>query len=159
MELIVELTLLCMSEKYKFRNPDGIYFVTTTVVDWIDLFTRKNYCELIVDSLEYCRKHKGLAIYAWCIMPSHIHFIVARNGEESLSDIFRDFKKFTSKSIIKEINLINESRRGWLIDAFISNGKKLNPEYAIENLLRLKTASKSDINCLLAFNHSGDYAF
>ena len=38
-----------MSEKYKFHDPDGIYFVTSTIVNWIDLFTRRELKELIVD--------------------------------------------------------------------------------------------------------------
>ena len=31
-----------MSEKYKFHEPEGLYFVTSTVVHWIDLFARKH---------------------------------------------------------------------------------------------------------------------
>jgi hypothetical protein len=29
-----------MSGKYKFYNPDGIYFVSFAVVGWADVFTR-----------------------------------------------------------------------------------------------------------------------
>ncbi len=76
-----------MSEKYKFHNEDGIYFITPTIVEWIDLFTRKEYCELVLDSLKFCQQEKGLVIHAWCIMPSHIHLIVNKQGNETLSDI------------------------------------------------------------------------
>ena len=41
-----------------------------TVVDWVDLFTRASYKEVIVESLRYCQQHKGLELYAWCLMPS-----------------------------------------------------------------------------------------
>jgi putative transposase len=44
-----------MSEKRK-ENTSSPYFLTFTVVGWIDVFTRKNYCDIIIDSLEYCRK-------------------------------------------------------------------------------------------------------
>ncbi len=90
-----------MSEKYKFHDPDGIYFVTPTIVDWVDLFTRKEYCQLIIDSLQYCQLKKGLVIHAWCIMPSHLHLIISRTGDFGLSEIMRDFKKHTSKRIVK----------------------------------------------------------
>ncbi|MEP2026639.1 hypothetical protein [Reichenbachiella sp.] len=53
-----------MSEKYKFHDPTGIYFVTSTVVHWIDLFTRNEFKHIIVDSLKYCQKEKGLLIHA-----------------------------------------------------------------------------------------------
>jgi len=51
-----------MSEKYKFHDPEGIYFVTLTVINWIDLFTRKELKYIIVNSLKRCQEHKGLII-------------------------------------------------------------------------------------------------
>lgn len=60
-----------MSEKYKIRENDKAYFVTLTVVDWIDVFTRKAYKIKIVESLKYCQIHKGLEIFAWCLMSNH----------------------------------------------------------------------------------------
>jgi REP element-mobilizing transposase RayT len=113
-----------MSEKYKYRNPEGIYFVTSTVVFWIDVFTRNNHKQTIIESLEYCQQKKGLIIYAWVLMSSHLHMIVkAKDG--NLSDIFRDFKKYTSKEIIKNIKEYPESRREWLLRAFERAGKDL----------------------------------
>ena len=61
-----------MSEKYKFDDPEGVYFVTLGVVSWIDLFTRTNYKHIIVNSLKHCQNEKGLIINAWCLMPSHL---------------------------------------------------------------------------------------
>lgn len=113
-----------MSEKYKFHNSEGCYFVTITVVNWIDLFTRKELKYIIIDSLKHCQREKGLVIHAWCVMPSHLHLIV-RSEKEKLSDILRDFKKFTSKEIVKTIELINESRRRWLLKSFIRAGQDL----------------------------------
>lgn len=113
-----------MSEKYKFHNPEGLYFVTSTIVHWIDLFTRKEFKHIIVESLRYCQKEKGLIVHAWCLMPSHLHMIIsAKNGD--LAGIIRDFKKHTSKAIVKEMDLINESRKEWLLRAFKNAGEKL----------------------------------
>ncbi|MGE0772238.1 MAG: transposase [Cyclobacteriaceae bacterium] len=113
-----------MSEKYKFNDPFGMYFVTMTVVDWIDLFTRYELKDVIVDSLKYCQKEKGLIIHAWCIMPSHLHLIISSEGQP-LPELMRDFKKFTSKKLITEIKNINESRRNWLLERFEKAGEKL----------------------------------
>jgi len=106
-----------MSEKYKFIDPAGAYFTTTTVVGWVDLFTRLELKHLIVESLKYCQREKGLVMHAWCLMPSHLHFIVSTQGD-SLSNIFRDFKKYTAKRIIEELRMNHESRRGWILDLF-----------------------------------------
>ncbi|MEX8547505.1 MAG: transposase [Mucilaginibacter sp.] len=119
-----------MGFKYKVSN-DGIYFLTTTVVDWIDVFTRKELAEIIIESLKYCQKEKGLVLYAWCLMPSHLHLIASTAESKSLSDVMRYFKKFTSKSIVAAVKEINESRREWLLDKFGFAGRTnfKNKEY------------------------------
>jgi putative transposase len=113
-----------LSEKYKIRNPEGIYFVTLTVVDWIDVFTRKNHKISIVESLKYCQKEKGLIIYAWCLMSSHLHMIV-KSQNNDLPGTLRDIKKFTARKIIENITAETESRREWLLKAFETSGKDL----------------------------------
>ena len=108
-----------MSEKYKIRDQERCYFVTFAVVEWIDVFTRRIYKELLVDSLKYCQKEKGLEIFAWCIMTNHAHLIVRSDGSNQLENIIRDFKKYTSVQIIKEITENNqESRKKWLLWMF-----------------------------------------
>lgn len=104
-----------MDSGYKIRNQNGIYFVTFAVVEWVDVFTRKMYADMVVESLRFCQCEKGLRIHAWCIMSNHIHLIISAE-ENSLSDILRDFKKFTSRKVIKAIeeNLL-ESRRNWML--------------------------------------------
>lgn len=114
-----------MSEKYKFRNPDGIYSITTTVIHWIDLFTRKEYAYEVIDSLNHSIKNKGLIVHAWCIMPSHLHAIIRRKAEYDLSSIMRDFKRHTSKKITRLIKSSTESRKKWLLRAFEQEAKKL----------------------------------
>ena len=49
-----------MSRKYKFHNEAGLYFVTMATVYWLDIFTRRIYKDIIIDSMEYCKKEKGL---------------------------------------------------------------------------------------------------
>ena len=106
-----------MSNKYKFRNPEGVYFISTTTVYWLDVFTRRAYKDIIIDSLNYSKKEKGLIIYAYVIMSNHIHLMIGKSNDDiSFSEIMRDFKKFTSMNIIKAIKENpGESRREWLL--------------------------------------------
>jgi len=103
-----------MSERYKIHNPEGIYFITLTVVDWIDLFIRPIYKQIIIDSLKYCINNKGLELYAYVIMSSHIHLIVSSCQDFELSETIRDFKKYTSKKLVQCIKEYSESRREWI---------------------------------------------
>ena len=108
-----------MSTKYKFHNPEGTYFVSFAVEGWVDVFTRNEYKNILIANLEYCQKHKGLEIFAWCIMTNHIHLVVRVEENGSLSDVLRDFKKFTSKAVIKAIQENQrESRKEWLLGQF-----------------------------------------
>ena len=92
-----------MSRNYKFHNPEGIYFVSFAVVEWIDVFTRLEYKNLLSDSLSYCQKEKGMEIFSWCVMSNHVHLVFRVASEEKPEKILGDFKRFTSKAIIKEI--------------------------------------------------------
>lgn len=117
-----------MGFKYTITTSEK-YFLTITVVEWIDVFTRKELSEVIVSSLRHCQQKKGLQIYAWCLMPSHLHLVVSvsEGSSVTLSDVMRDFKKFTSKAIIKTITEIAESRKEWLLRHFEYAGK-FNPK-------------------------------
>lgn len=102
------------NDGYKIRDQQGIYFITFAVVEWVDVFTRKEYADIIIENLRYCIQHKGLKLYAWCIMSNHVH-LIASAEQGNLSDILRDFKKFTSKAIIEAIqNNKDESRKNCL---------------------------------------------
>ena len=122
-----------MSHKYKVRNPRGIYFITITIIDWVDLLIRAVYKHIIIESLEYCQKNKGLIIYAYVIMSSHLHLIVSSDEDFKLEDTMRDFKKYTSKRFIEAINENAESRREWLLKkfAYASNRIKRGGKYKV----------------------------
>ena len=64
-----------MSSKYKFDDIEGVYFVTSTVVDWIDVFTRDIYRDILLDSIRFCQKNQNLQLHAWVLMPNHFHLI------------------------------------------------------------------------------------
>ena len=106
------------------RISGEVYFVTDTVVDWVDIFSRTSYRHIILESLQYCQKEKGLIIYAWVVMTNHMHMIVGSTSENKVSDILRDFKKFTSKEILRTLLIDNtESRKEWMLNRFEYSGK------------------------------------
>ena len=113
-------------DKYLISDKAGCYFVTFTVIHWIDIFSRKEYRDIIVDSLNYCIAEKGLVVYAWVIMSNHVHLIITtRSDDGNISDIIRDFKKYTSKQIAKAIETVAESRREWLLNAMRKEAKRI----------------------------------
>lgn len=104
-----------MGYAYTVRDQQGLYFVTFTVHQWVDVFTRKQYVDLLLEDLRYCQQHKGLKVYAWVVMTNHCHLILRTDGF-NLSDVIRDFKKHTAKRIFEAINdNESESRKRWLL--------------------------------------------
>lgn len=114
-----------MSTKYKFGNKEGIYFVSFAVVGWIDIFTRKIYRDIFLDSLAFCREKKGLGLHAWVVMSNHVHLIISSRGGLELSGMMRDLKKYTAFRILKEVRESKtESRREWILELFAKAGKQ-----------------------------------
>ena len=57
-----------MAFAYKIHNQQGVYFLTATVTQWVDVFTRKEYADMVIASLKHCQKEKALLIYGWVTM-------------------------------------------------------------------------------------------
>jgi REP element-mobilizing transposase RayT len=118
---------------YKIRNKKEIHFVSFAVVGWVDVFTRKEYRDILLDSLRFCQEEKGLLVHAWCVMSNHIH-LIGSSKNQNLSEILRDFKKFTSKQIIEAIiENEHESRKEWMLGIFGEAGQN-KPQYKLSIL-------------------------
>lgn len=123
---------------YKIRNQNSMHYLTFTVVGWVDVFTRKMYRDIFIDSLKFCQKEKGLLLYSYVIMSNHVHLIIRTESESGLSVIVRDLKRYTSNHIIKAI-LENrkESRAKWMLRVFKeygeANSNNKNYQFWIQN--------------------------
>jgi putative transposase len=118
------ICILKYERKYKFGDNDKLYFVSYAVVYWIDVFIRKEYREIVIESCRYCQQHTGLEIYGWVIMPSHVHLIIGSN-KENLDGIVRDMKSQTSTQLRKCITgYAGESRKEWMLWMMERAGRK-----------------------------------
>ena len=94
------------------------YYLTFHVVDGIDIFIRPVFKQIIVESLNHFREKKGLTVYAWCLMTNHLHLMAQAEQGYGLSLIANDFKKFTTKIILEDIDAEPEVRRNWIMKKF-----------------------------------------
>ena len=117
-----------MSETRKANVEGALYFITLTVVGWIDAFTRRELAQEMIKQIEWSQSNKGLKLFAYAIMPSHIHFVAHREGG-LMSDLLRDLKSYSAKCLLKLVEeLPNESRRDWLLHMF-----QFHAKYAPQN--------------------------
>jgi REP element-mobilizing transposase RayT len=116
--------LVLMSRKYKFHDQDKLYFVSFATVHWIDLFVRSAYAKTVLESIRHCQREKGLEVYGWCIMPSHLHLIIG-TVKKPMQDILRDLKAHTSRKLREEISTHpTESRKEWMVWMMERAGRK-----------------------------------
>lgn len=121
-----------MSTVYKIEDQEALHYVTFQIVNWVDIFTRQVYRDIVIDSLKFCQANKGLEIYAFVVMSNHIH-ILLRSSIGKLSDTIREFKSFTAKQMLLAIEMEAESRRDWMLNLFEFAAKqhKRNEKYQI----------------------------
>ena len=106
-----------MAEGYIIRDQAKPHFVTFTVTEWVDIFTKKIYKEVVIESLKYCQQHKGLIVYGYVVMSNHLHLII-QSQKAALSDLIRDMKRHIANKILKLVASEPESRRDWMLKRF-----------------------------------------
>ena len=112
-----------MSTGYKIHEKDGAHFLTFQVVGWVDLFSRREYRDVVIESFKYCQQHKGLNLFAFVIMSNHIH-LLAQSEVGDLSGFIRDFKRFTCNRFVEIMESGKESRREWMRMVFKYHAKQ-----------------------------------
>jgi REP element-mobilizing transposase RayT len=101
-----------MRTRYKINDTGQIYFITCSIVEWIPVFTRKAYIDILIDSFAFCRTNKGLKIFAYAILDNHLHLLVSGN---SIANTIKDLKRHTAREII---NLAQKEDKLWLLNQF-----------------------------------------
>ncbi len=90
------------SQRINKKCKSEIYFITLSIHKLYYLFDRHDRWEILLNSLEYCQKHKQLKIFNWVFMLNHIHLIV--QAPDAIAFI-RDFKTYTSKELKNNISI------------------------------------------------------
>ncbi len=89
-----------MRSRYQVSGSAQAHFVTATIAAWLPMFTKAFCCDIIVDSLAYCRAHEGLEIYAGVILDNHLHAILSA---PDLSQVLADFKRHTARRLLEAL--------------------------------------------------------
>ena len=129
-----------MSSKYKFVDKEGLYFTTSTIVGWTDLFTRDIYRNILLDSIRFCQLNQGLDVHAWVLMTNHLHMICSTKEGKDPGLVLKNLKSFTAVK---------------LIDAIINNAAESSREHS----LRLLKAAKKRCLQMSALKYGSSRTF
>jgi putative transposase len=81
-------------------DPTHLYFVTTTAVQRAHIFRRDVIKRILVDGLYHLHVVDRTGLYAFVVMPNHVHFIVRCREDDPLKDVLRDFKANMARLIV-----------------------------------------------------------
>lgn len=88
-----------MSQIRKIHTNDA-YYMTMTVVGWQEVFTRIHYQDIIIENLLFLMKNRGIRIFAYVLMPNHMHIIAdCENDNYHLGKVIERYKAFTAKTL------------------------------------------------------------
>jgi REP element-mobilizing transposase RayT len=109
-----------MMDKNKNQDlkPKDCSYLTFNVVDWIDVFIRPTYKQIVVDALNYCIETKKFTVYAWCLMTNHLHMLARAQDGSGLAMIEKEFKRYTTTKILEAIDIEPDLRRSWMLQRF-----------------------------------------
>jgi putative transposase len=99
-----------MRSHYKIHDQDGIYFLTSTVVESIPIFTSKSYFDILISSIQYCQANLGLAVFVYVLLDNHFHMVC---HTPELSKVMQSIKRHTAKTVIQQLE---SDRRMWTLD-------------------------------------------
>lgn len=93
-------------------------FITITCLEWKPLLEQDRFKDIIIESMTFLSKADRVNIYAFVIMPNHIHLIWQIMGEHQRESVQRDFLKYTAQQILKILrNEKSRLQRGLLVHA------------------------------------------
>lgn len=99
-----------MRSRYKIYNNEGLFFITSTIIEWIPIFTSSKYFDIVIDTIRFCQDNKGRKVYAYVILDNPFHMIVKN---ENLSDTMKSLKSYTAR---KTVEMLQSDRKDWLLN-------------------------------------------
>ena len=85
------------------QDPTHLYFVTATILGWKQLFTRSAYADIVLDSLNWHRQNGHWALYAYVLMPNHLHTIIKPLQDRTISKVLQSFGSFTAHALLARL--------------------------------------------------------
>ena len=79
-----------------------LYFITATICGWKQIFIKPAYANIVLGSLDWMRREGRMALYAFVLMPSHLHMIV-KPQEYLIGTLLQRFGSYTAHAILKQL--------------------------------------------------------
>lgn len=117
-----------------FHDSTHLYFITASIINWEHLFITPKYANVPLNFLSWLHQHKRILLFAFVIMPSHLHAIL-KPEKDSIGTVVQQFGSFTAHEILKELRADN---RADLLDLFQQKKRDRRHEHSIWQDIQVK---------------------
>ena len=108
---------------------EHLFFLTTTIVEFIKVFIKDVYCDILIKNIKHYQEKYKFEILAYVIMPTHFHWLIMVNPKYgTVSDIMRDIKKYSAWDIME----ILEKKNSGLMKIFNVEGSKYKNQKSMD---------------------------
>lgn len=128
---------------------DEVYFYTATINNWTPLLQPDKFKQIVLHSLIHLVKHKKIEIYAFVIMPNHIHLIWSGSRMNGKEKPFAGFMKFTGHEFLNELRASDLQ----LLSRFETDLKNRNYLFWQTNSLPIKVLDRKMLEQKLDYIH------
>jgi putative transposase len=122
------------------HHPDHMYFVTASICGWKHLFGDSPYTRIVLDSLSWLREKKRMQLFAFVILPSHLHAIL-KPQNTTIGELVQDFGSFTAHDILKELK---RNKSTDLLEFFNSQRRDMRHQHSIWQDIQAKNVFSKD---------------
>ena len=121
------------------HNINHLYFVTASISGWKHLLAEPKYIQIVLDSLVWLQNRKRILLFAYVIMPSHLHMILKPEGRP-IGEVVQDFGSYTAHAILYELR---KDKRDDLLKFFHQQRRDARHEHSIWQDIQAKNIYSS----------------
>jgi hypothetical protein len=126
-----------------FHDPTHLYFITASIIGWKHLFIEHEYARIPLNSLAWLQQQKRILLFAFFILPSHLH-VILKPENELIGNIIRQFGSFTAHEILKKLE---EQDQIELLNLFQKNKRDQRHEHSIWQDIQAKNVYSMKFFC------------
>jgi len=93
-----------------YNTTNKIYFFTATIHNWLPLLEEDNNQEMIIDYLKKLSDEGMITVFAFILMPNHVHFIWRQNKLNGKETPQGSFLKYTAHEFLKKLKIAGQSK-------------------------------------------------
>ena len=124
-----------------YHDPTHLYFITASIIGWKQIFIAPEYSNIPLHSFAWLQQQKRILLFAFVIMPSHLHAII-KPLTETIGVIVQQFGSYTAHEILKKLRDENQEE---LLSLFQQNKRDRRHEHSIWQDIQAKNIYSMDV--------------